>query len=56
MFEFPREVVHRDGYKFISELKDGKFIYKTSDKNEIDVLQKNGFKNLVVKQTKKKES
>lgn len=44
MFEFTREVVHRGGYRFTAELKEGKFIYATTNKKEIEVLESNWFK------------
>jgi hypothetical protein len=53
MFEFNKEVVNRGGYRFIAEIKDWKFTYKTSDKKEIEILEENGFKNKIVKEVKK---
>lgn len=52
MFEFPREVVNRDGFKFIAVEKEWKFIYKTTDLEEIKVLINNWFKDLTPKKIK----
>lgn len=55
MFEFNNEVVNRDGYRFVAKQVNNKFIYNTTDKEEIEVLKKYGFTE-IKKTTKKKES
>ena len=56
MFEFNNEVVNRDWFSFKWVAIDGwKFIYKTKNKEEIKVLERNGFTNKIVKKDKKAE-
>ena len=43
MFEFNKPIVQRDGYVFQAEEIDWKYIYKTSDKIEIEILIKSWF-------------
>lgn len=44
MFEFTTKVVNRGGFRFEAEEVDGKFVYKTTDKEEIAALKDAGFK------------
>ncbi len=39
MFELNGKVINRGWYKFVATLTDGKFIYETTDKKEIEVLE-----------------
>lgn len=52
MYEFPRLVVNRDWFSFTAKKEGSKFIYKTSDKVEIEILEKNGFKDIKPKKSK----
>ena len=56
MFTFTTKVLNRWGFRFEADEVDGKFVYKTTDKDEIKALEDAGFKEATTKAKKKKDS
>lgn len=53
MFEFTQKVVNRWGFRFEANEVDGKFIYKTTNADELKALKEAGFSDATPKAKKK---
>ena len=56
MFEFTQKVVNRGGFRFEAEAVDGKFIYKTTNADELKALKEAWYSDVTPKAKSKKDS